>query len=263
MDLPVSARINKIVDALQHPDDYGLTPETIDRIQADIDEMAKSGEVPKSQEYKVLFAQALIHYQNSDDNEALNFTEAAISSRGSNFKEAQDLIDKIYQQDSIEKDDDRLEYSGKIEGWLAFYSLTFILSPFYLLYDIFVDGADLKNMIQNYAAEYPNFAADINLLFVFIVLFDAITLLFLLVFGYLFFTKNAATRMIAIFYSLYTILGTLVFLVLLFNFYAKYEIPLSEMDSTTAGYLFRGIFISLIWMFYWIYSKRVRATFVD
>lgn len=93
MQLPTIAKIDKILDMLAYPDDYDLDDKKLDKIQKEID--SYDVDTIDNQVYsRLLLAQALLHYQNGQDQEALDFANSAINN-GLDYKIAYDLVNNL------------------------------------------------------------------------------------------------------------------------------------------------------------------------
>lgn len=91
MQLPLDSRIDEILDALQHPDDYKLNEDILIKIQHDVDDMKRDNSL-KAYQYKIYLAQALLYYHRNDDEKASKFANAAIESKGADYPEAERFL---------------------------------------------------------------------------------------------------------------------------------------------------------------------------
>lgn len=139
-------------------------------------------------------------------------------------------------------------YNGKIEGLLVLYAINLVVLPIYLVYDLISLRAPKTNLQQN----TQQVLHRILLLGQAI---DAILIVLLLVLAYSFFTYKRVTRTLAILSSLLMCVASIVFTVLVKNFIKKYA---GDDSSVSPAYLTSG---TLLWLFYWVFSKRVKATF--
>lgn len=146
-----------------------------------------------------------------------------------------------------------LQFSGKLEGWLALYTLGFFLTPLLLLLDLFSSLPQLKNELSSASYSVAN---DFQSLINFAQFYDIVALIFLGVLAYFFFQKKRVTRPIAIAFHGFILIGGFIVFWILDDLSRKYGVDLNSGSSIlTAG--------AFIWPFYWIFSKRVKATFVN
>ncbi len=114
MQLPTADRIDTIIDALTYPDDYSLNNKNIENLQAEIDGYSKlhpDNEVLS----RLLLAQALIHYQNNNDAEAINFANAAIN-HGCNYEVAYNVLDTLSGNTEFKQSNTGTVYEDPIGG---------------------------------------------------------------------------------------------------------------------------------------------------
>lgn len=145
-----------------------------------------------------------------------------------------------------------VQFSGNFEGWLALYTLSFFFAPLLLLFDLFVSAPQLKNEINN--LENYSITNDFEMIYNFGIFFDIFALIFLAILGFFFFQKLRATRHLAIAFHAFIFIGGFITYWLMSDVAKKYNIDLESGGSIlTLG--------SFIWPFYWVFSRRVKATF--
>lgn len=108
MTILVADRLDKIIDALTYPDEYSINEQILGKIQNEINKFNKQT-LDDRELAKLLLAQALVHYQNGRDIEALDCVNASISHRA-NSQVAHDLLN-ILSTKSQNKDGLRIEES--------------------------------------------------------------------------------------------------------------------------------------------------------
>lgn len=148
-------------------------------------------------------------------------------------------------------------FNGKLEGWLALYSLNFVVVPALLLYDLFVSLPEAKKQLTSITGQYTNISSDFQTLINFSTIYDVLVLVVLIVLGYYFFTKSKGTRALAIFLHCLILIGGFILYSMMSDIGSKTG---TSSDDTSGSFLTLG---SFIWPIYWIFSKRVKATFVN
>lgn len=145
------------------------------------------------------------------------------------------------------------QFSGKLEGWLALYTLGFFFTPLLLLLDLFSSLPSLKNELNSASYSVTN---DFQSLINFAQFYDVVALIFLGVLAYFFFQKMRTTRPLAIAFHGFILIGGFIVFWMLDDLSRKYNVDLTSGNSILAA----GAFF---WPFYWIFSKRVKATFTN
>lgn len=114
MELPDTDRLDKIIDALSYPDEYGINQDMLVKIQKEIDAFNKQT-LDDNTVGKLLLAQALVHYQNNKDAEALDFANASIS-HGINYQIAFDLLNTLGNPNPTQQSSTSTVYEDPIGG---------------------------------------------------------------------------------------------------------------------------------------------------
>lgn len=255
-----------------------LPPTSYKRIQDAIDIIDDQLDEP---DYKLYEAQALLHFANNDIENALGFIEDALvieDNPKKYTKTANMLIKQYYDKDALQENDNSDEYnivplykeptstidntvdtkteeetvkdtkySGKFHGWLALYTLRIIAIPLVLMYDL---SSFVTDDIFGYSSEIMSYLAFVGVMDV-ILLIAAIGAL------YLYFKKKKLAINIKY-------LEGMLFIYQLIAGVWLYFLSQSYDTETNpeAIKLFVQSIITFLWMLYWIYSKRVKATFI-
>lgn len=239
---------------------------TFDRIQQAADTMDDALEAP---DYRLYELQALLYYIAGDTINAYNYIEDALVLEAKSqlyTKTGQKIIKEYYNLENTPLDDLATEtieeqpsaeeqatastkvYSGRIQGWLTLYALRLVLLPFILVYDLSIflteDIASMPDAIKQYMAFVG--AVELGLLV------TAVTML------YYFAKKKRQARDIKYLEAtmcVYQIIAG----VWLYSITQNYDTSLGSEGIK----LFIYSFVALLWTWYWLYSKRVKATFVN
>jgi transglutaminase-like enzyme len=220
--------------------------------------------------YKLYELQALIHYFNEHDDDALDFINQAIETRGEVYPKAEKLkkrlslgdsyLSKTVNPDKMTKVQRRSQKIG-LEGWLAFFivgvGLGILLGIINLLGygSVFNDLASVQSATPGYvAAMTPVLWFEIltNLLSIGI----AIWLLILLA------KHRKIAKRVAI---IYLILNAVLLVIdyawaaSVFDTYNVTQYVQTEMSKTSRD-VARGVGAAFIWIPYFLISKRVKRT---
>ena len=141
------------------------------RVQKRLDSLAEKYQFSEeigTARYKLYELQSLVHYFNGHDDDALDFINQAIETRGENYAKAEKIkkrlslgdsyVTKTVNPDKMTKEQRRKQKIG-IEGWLAFFVVTMGLSI--LLNVINLAGYPaVFNELSAVKSEAPQFVAE-------------------------------------------------------------------------------------------------------
>jgi hypothetical protein len=258
----VAQKLERLIVRLETYDDQGeLTASILQKFQEALDKLADEYQYDiRLGEKRSLFyeLQALILLAKGDEKNAELAMEGAanISGNPPGFvsraakKWYKNKLTSSFEDEATSPPDSKQKFSGKIEGWLAFYSLAFVAAPILLIIDL-AGSMNTLDGLQN-----TEYYTQLNNILNFARIYDVIQLVSLTIFGYLFFAKKRVTRLWAIAHTVFVILGGFAIYVMMSDFYTTNNIP---PDADTQPIITAGTFV---WLFYWIFSKRVKATFV-
>ena len=241
-----------------------VTKQELSSIQNAVDKIDEGLEEPDFQLFEL---QSIIHYVRNEKNESLGFIEDALSinSNVADYSKFGALIAEVLIEsmkktensgndehsslngtDSEKKTKDleqknkdlqlkelRKKYNGKLEGWLAIYTLRLVLIPIVYLVDIFSSVGD---DISSYTEDFRSLIYAATGL-------DAIIILCSLILWYYYFKKKE----IAVFYArlleVMVVSYHLLMGIWLNSLYQQYSIP---TDSELAKFPIYG-FIAFLW----------------
>lgn len=266
-------RVKAVEAKLKAATANGKNQTLLSQVQNEIDRLAQKYQYDKGigkAVYKLYELQALTHYFNNEDDDALDFINQAIESRGDNYPRAEKLKARLLakaettrktEPKKMSKQERRKQLIG-IEGWLALFvvvmCLNLLLNIIYL-----VEYPAIFKDLASAAHEMPQFVADFTpaLWFeVFVNLFSIGTVILIIA---LLMKRKRIAKTIAIAYFVIN-------LAIIFVDYAwaAYVMDSHNLDSGSivddaqkqAG---RAIVAVLVWVPYLLLSKRVKRTLTE
>lgn len=141
-----------------------------------------------------------------------------------------------------------------LSGWLALVAFGLVVSPFVMLYTIVTVNLPFltDSRYQPFLTSHPVFAA----LAVFEVITNIIFIVSVLALGYLFFTKRKAFPTFMILY-----LATQCWVILFDTIAVHILVPSANLSGSYTS-VARTVIGALVWIPYFVVSRRVKATFV-
>jgi hypothetical protein len=155
---------------------------------------------------------------------------------------------KKQKEKSKEVKELRKKYNGKIEGWLALYSLRLFIIPFIYIYDITV----------NLSEDFNSYEDDLEVFFISVIVVEALIIVCSLVLWYHYLKKNEDAIFVAKLLEAGLVVYHFIFGYWLYTIYVNYSV--TDYDEITKFVMY-GLGAAL-WFIYWTKSKRVIATFV-
>ena len=223
--------------------------------------------------YKLYELQALVHYFNGRDDDAMDFINQAIETRGDNYARADKLkaqlraktadSQKITDPKNMTKQERRKKLIG-LEGWLALFIVGQFLALFLTVFRFFADGfisssdvSDLNEYQHGLGDTLQALAAFENIAILVYVALIITTLVLL-------FRKRKLAKPFAIatlmFATVYGIIDYAVASSIIESSGLSGSAEIQSMMSKYSGDVGRSIIGALIWVPYFIVSKRVKAT---
>jgi hypothetical protein len=253
--------IRKLESQLKHATGQEGSSGNLENIQQQLDELAEQYQYDESigtARFKMYELQALIHYFNGDDEGALTHIAQAEDTRGETYPRAETLKRQILAQTHPGKNPTKHKLSG-LEGWLA----------------IFIVGIGISSLINIVSLlGYPSTFSDIssmqdsNPAFVAAMLpalwFEVLQ--FMLVIGLAIYLivllaqhKRLAKRVAIILLVIAPVLGVIDY-VWASSIFDSFNLNLDSELSKQSGNIGRGIIAALVWIPYFLVSKRIKAT---
>lgn len=224
--------------------------------------------------YKLYELQAFIHYFEHQDDKALDFIYQAIDLRGNTYPKAEKLKNALTPTSNVEASDQtdvsKMTKSEKrqklvgLEGWLALYVVGLFLSLLVTVFRFFADGflsssdIDAINQYQSGLGDtIQNLTAFESLMVVVYVALIVTTLVML-------FRKRKLAKSLAIatliFAAVYGLIDYAIASSITASSGLSQNVDVQTFMSKYSGDVGRSIIAALIWVPYFMVSKRVKAT---
>jgi hypothetical protein len=209
--------------------------------------------------YKLYELQALVHYFNGHDDDALDFINQAIETRGETYTKAEKLkkqlslgdsyVTKTTNLDKMTKEQRRKQKIG-LEGWLALFTVGVIVSV--ILYLIaaglwLYNLGNLSNTADDFAAGLLSPYYSFLMISSFVMASLAAWLLFLL------FKWKRLARWIGIVLLSLSILISFID----YMWYSDLTTQITGLEPQTGN---SGVLWAVVWIIYLCVSKRVKRT---
>ena len=220
--------------------------------------------------YKLYDLQAVVHYFNGHDDDALDFINQAIETRGENYPKAEKLkqqlspgdsyVSKTTNPDKMTKQQRRDQKIG-LEGWLAFFVVGVSLGILLGIINLF-GYPSVFNDLASIQAQAPEFVAAMTLALWFEILSNVASIALAIWLIVLLAQHKKLAKTVAIIYLVSSALLFIVDYAWISSIFDNFNLG-SEAQrelSSAAGDSGRSIIGAFIWVPYFLVSKRVKRT---
>lgn len=254
-------------DAMSGEKDEALLAQVQKRLDSLAEKYQYSEEIGTAR-YKLYELQALVHYFNDFDDDALDFINQAIELRGETYPKAEKLkkqlslgdsyLSKTANPDKMTKQQRRDQKIG-LEGWLAFFVVGISISILYSVVQIFTYPSAFSE-IESVRSQAPGFVSAMTPalwfeVFQFVILAAIGVWLIVLLAQHRRLAKHVAIAFLAV----NIVLGTIDY-AWASSIFSEYNLNVDNEMSKQGGLIGRSIIASCIWIPYFFVSKRVKRT---
>jgi hypothetical protein len=209
--------------------------------------------------YKLYELQAFVHYFNDHDDDALDFINQAIEMRGETYARAEKLkkqlspgdayLSKTTNPDKMTKEQRRDQKIG-LEGWLAFFTVTVVISTLAYAAVAVFSIINLNNLPQT----ADSFASGLLSPYYSFLAFAGIVMVGVGVWLIVLLTKwKRLARWIGIAFAS----SAVVIAFIDYTWYADLSTQISGLGPNKAS---GGTFVAILWIIYLCVSRRVKRT---
>jgi len=218
--------------------------------------------------YKLYELQALVHYFNGFDDDALDFINQAIEMRGETYPKAEKLkkqlslgdsyLSKTTNPDKMTKQQQRDHKIG-LEGWLAFFVVGISISILYNVIQIFTYPSAFSE-VESVRSQAPGFVSAMTPALWFEVFqFAILAAIGIWLIVLLAQHKRLAKHVAVVFLAANIVLGIIDY-AWASSIFSEYNLNVDSEMSKQGGLIGRSIIASCIWIPYFFVSKRVKRT---
>lgn len=254
-------------DATSGEKDKALLAQVQKRLDSLAEKYQYSEEIGTAR-YKLYELQALVHYFNGFDDDALDFINQAIELRGETYPKAEKLkkqlslgdsyLSKTANPDKMTKQQRRDQKIG-LEGWLAFFVVGISISILYNVIQIFTYPSAFSE-VESVRSQAPGFVSAMTPALWFEVFqFAILAAIGIWLIVLLAQHKRLAKHVAVVFLVANIVLGIIDY-AWASSIFSEYNLNVDSEMSKQGGLIGRSIIASCIWIPYFFVSKRVKRT---
>lgn len=254
-------------DATSGEKDKALLAQVQKRLDSLAEKYQYSEEIGTAR-YKLYELQALVHYFNGFDDDALDFINQAIELRGETYPKAEKLkkqlslgdsyLSKTANPDKMTKQQRRSHKIG-LDGWLAFFVVGIGISILYNVIQIFTYPSAFSE-VESVRSQAPGFvSAMMPALWFEVFQFAVLAAIGVWLIVLLAQHKRLAKHVAIAFLAVNIVLG-IVDYAWASSIFNEYNLNVDSEMSKQGGAIGRSIIASCIWIPYFFVSKRVKRT---
>ena len=275
MELPVvktKTQYTKYVNILQaelqtatEENGETLLPAQIERLQTKLDALAakyQDDEELGASRYKLYELQALIYYFQHNDEAALTFIQYAVTAKGESYPKAERLIDKLSlppeRATELTKAEKRTKLIG-VEGWLALFSVGLVVTIVVLVIAVLGYGStfnDIESIRYSAPEMYQSFQAALW----FEILYQLAAVILGIYTVIMLAKHRKRAKYTAIIFMLVLSISSVIDYGWVSYLISTYSIDAASSLKDTANGVTRSIVYAVIWIPYFSFSRRVKAT---
>lgn len=254
-------------DATSGEKDKALLTQVQKRLDSLAEKYQYSEEIGTAR-YKLYELQALVHYFNGFDDDALDFINQAIELRGETYHKAEKLkkqlslgdsyLSKTANPDKMTKQQRRDQKIG-LEGWLAFFVVGISISILYNVIQIFTYPSAFSE-VESVRSQAPGFVSAMTPALWFEVFQFAILATIGIWLIVLLAQHKRLAKHVAVVFLVANILLGIIDYAWASSIFSEYNLNVDSEMSKQGGLIGRSIIAYCIWIPYFFVSKRVKRT---